>query len=279
MMLKLSEYHRPRTVAEALDFLRRPGVPTLPLAGGTELLGRKDFTTQALVDLSTLGLDGLDTDEAGGLHIGAMVRLQTLVEDSRVRNFAGGVLSEAAAAGVPRTIRNGATLGGSLAGERGGPELQAVLVALGARVHLVGSGSLELEVDDFFQRKPRLLPGSLITEVTIPPLPEGARVAYQRVARTPADRAALCVAVAARWEGDRCRWIRVGVAGLTPKVLRLSAVERGMRDRPWDDEAREAAAAAISEAGAEAVTDVLADGRYRVWVAPVLLRRAVEATR
>ena len=107
MMLKLSEYHRPRTVAEALDFLRRPGVPTLPLAGGTELLGRKDFTTQALVDLSTLGLDGLDTDEAGGLHIGAMVRLQTLVEDSRVRNFAGGVLSEAGRRGPPVPFATG----------------------------------------------------------------------------------------------------------------------------------------------------------------------------
>ena len=56
MLLNVTEYYRPESIAEAIRLLARPGVKTAPLAGGTLLTGQRDDALQAVVDLRALGL-------------------------------------------------------------------------------------------------------------------------------------------------------------------------------------------------------------------------------
>lgn len=274
VLFKLAEYYRPQSIAEAVELIGRPGGGTRPLAGGTELNGRVDGSITAVVDLSGLGLDTWQHD-GKTLRLGAMVTLRALAEEPELKAFARGFLAEAAVFGVPRTIRNAATIGGALAGEKGAPELLSALIALGAHVRVHQPEPVDMTVEAFFARKQELLPGALISEVTIPVPAEGVGFGLSRVARTPADRAAVCVSAAARWEDDRCANVRLGVGGLASVPMRLASVEQAVQGRAlaeWDG-------AVPEDVTAGAVSDVRGSAAYRRWVTPILVRRALEGTR
>ena len=86
------------------------------IAGGTTLVDLMKLgveTPAALVDVTALPLDQVETLPNGGLRIGAMVRNSDLAADSRVRERYG-VLSRALLAGASAQLRNKATTGGNL---------------------------------------------------------------------------------------------------------------------------------------------------------------------
>src|SRR6266853_5097304 len=79
MLLNLLEYHWAEHIDDALMLLSRTDVKTVALAGGTYLLGQKDDSIQAVVDLRDLELVYISED-ARGIHIGAMTTLQSMVD-------------------------------------------------------------------------------------------------------------------------------------------------------------------------------------------------------
>jgi CO/xanthine dehydrogenase FAD-binding subunit len=98
----------------------------------------------------------------------------------------------------------------------------------------------------------------LITQVAIP---ANARLAYEYVARTPADRPVVCVA-AAQWPSGRTR-LAVGGFGPAPR-LALDGTE--------SEGAGQAARSACSQA-----QDAWASAEYRQEVAQVLAERCVSS--
>jgi CO/xanthine dehydrogenase FAD-binding subunit len=133
MLQKLVEYHWSEHIEDALLLLGRLDVKTVPLAGGTYLLGLNDDTIQAVVDLRDLDLAYI-SDDAKGLHLGAMTTLQTLADSPLLKEFASGLLAQSALVSASsRLIRNCATLGGTLgAGPTSQADLWTALVALDA---------------------------------------------------------------------------------------------------------------------------------------------------
>ena len=86
------------------------------IAGGTNLLDLMKLqiaTPTHLIDVNRLDLDKIETTDAGGLRIGAMVRNTDLAADKRVRRDYG-VLSRALLAGASGQLRNKATTSGNL---------------------------------------------------------------------------------------------------------------------------------------------------------------------
>ena len=75
--------------------LSRTDIKTVPLAGGTYLLGQADDSIQAVVDLRDLELAYI-TEDAQGVHIGAMTTLQSMVDAPLLEELASGLLSRAA---------------------------------------------------------------------------------------------------------------------------------------------------------------------------------------
>ncbi len=248
MLVNLREYHRPTDLATAVALLRRERVVTDVLAGGTEVVGRNDSVLDAVVDISGLGLSYIRT-EGDRLCIGATTRLRELEQDETVRSLAGGLLPRASRQSAPATIRAGATLGGTIAGRKGGLEIPTALLALDAVVTYATPELQTLPVDEFLLRRPDQKEGAIITEVSLPISPE-ASGGFAFVSRSPADRAIVCAACVA--EHGRSRTALGGVA-MVPRLVtdHLSHIDH------WD-----------------VITGFRASAEYRRWVAPVLVRRA-----
>src|SRR5690348_6765062 len=114
MLLDLIEYHWAEDIDDVLLLTNRLDVRTVPLAGGTYLLGLQDKNIEAVVDLRDLELAYISEDQRG-LHIGSMTTLQQMVESQPLQEFAIGLLSRSAQfSSSSRLIRNSATIGGTL---------------------------------------------------------------------------------------------------------------------------------------------------------------------
>jgi CO/xanthine dehydrogenase FAD-binding subunit len=177
--MTISEYHRPATLEEALALLGRTEVKSAPLGGGTALNGLPEDEPEAVVDLQSLGLDST-SEEEDTLTIGAMTTLNGLTEDDSVP----AMLRELSHREAPNTIRNAATIGGTIGA--GSPEsgLLAGLLAYNARVTVVNqTGSSQVSLGNLFA-DPSHLDSGIITSVSVP---TGGAGAYEHTARTPAD--------------------------------------------------------------------------------------------
>ena len=116
--MKAFDYHRPRTIEDAVAAKSEGGSETAYLGGGTNLvdLMRLDVARPStLVDVTSIvpGRIELDSSGEGKVSIGAGVRNSVLAADPRVRTDYP-VLSQALLSGASGQLRNMATVGGNL---------------------------------------------------------------------------------------------------------------------------------------------------------------------
>lgn len=232
------EYHRPQMLPEALRLLQNGTA----LAGGTRLA--PDASRLAsIVDLQALGLDQI-TAQADEWILGANLRLQALVESDEGLP-AALIAACRLEAGV--NLRNMATLGGTIMTATGRSALVTSLLALDARVSLEPD-KIAQPLALLLDRRKNGLAGSLIVALTFA---KAARLAYEQVARSPADRPIVCVA-AARVPGEASLRIALGGFGERPILV------------------GDAHAAETAYTNAE---DAWASAEYRSAVAGILVRR------
>jgi probable selenate reductase FAD-binding subunit len=202
-MPQLNAYHRPTSVRQALDLLVRPNVNTAVVAGGTYVLPHMNEMVTEVVDLQGVGLTNVDFT-GRGLTLGAMVRLQTIVDDQR----APQLLREAACREGPNTLRNAATIGGVVASPHKDSELLGALLVLDAQVTIQTVGDTrQMPLADFLLDVPAALSGGLVTTIGLATL---GKTASARVGRTPADTS-IVAALARLPEDDQIRLALCGV--------------------------------------------------------------------
>jgi aerobic carbon-monoxide dehydrogenase medium subunit len=231
------------------------------LAGGTILMPELKLGRLKPARTLYLGRAGLDGIERSGAtyRIGAMTPVSQLVEAGPEP------LSSFAAHVADYEIRRRATIGGNLCAPPGETaprgDLQAPLIALGARVRSTGAGGERTEpVDDFLADG---TDGRLVLEIEVD---EPKRAATAGV-RRPHAHAYSILAVAAAETADG---VRVAVLGAGPRALRVASVERAL-----------AAGASLDDAAEKVLDDVqpgddaLASGWYRREVLPGLVSRAL----
>jgi probable selenate reductase FAD-binding subunit len=181
----IETYHRPATLEQALSLLETEG--TAVLGGGTSLVAAGGHS--AVLDLQDLGLDSIAPD-ADRLAIGAMVRLRDIAESDLVPLM----LRELALREAPNTIRNAATIGGTVATADPEGELVAGMLVYEAAVTITGAGGeTTIGLDDYLATRPR----GIITGISVA---TGGEAAADRTGRTPADRP-IIMAVARRASG------------------------------------------------------------------------------
>lgn len=250
----IQEYNRPATLEAALALLARPEPPTLPLAGGTALTGASRQHI-AVVDLQELGLNTYQIS-GNSLHLGATLTLQSLLD--QLPGVGAGL-----AAGLQKAIfheatynlRMAATVAGTLVASRGRSPFAAALLALDAAL-LLQPGAESINLGDLLPARHERLRQRLITRVS---LPLNARLAYEYVARTPADQPIVCAAVAV-WPSGRTR-AALGGYGDLPRLA---------FDGTEADGAVQAAQSAYSCCG-----DEWASAEYRQEIAGVLVERCL----
>jgi len=144
-MMICRQCFQPKTIQEALGILREFRGEATILAGGTDLVidlktGKKRI--QALVDISRLnGLDQI-REENGNLWIGARVTHAQAAKSDSIQEKAV-VLSEACLTVGSPQVRNMGTLIGNIVNAMPAADAAAALIALGARVRVVGSDDQE----------------------------------------------------------------------------------------------------------------------------------------
>lgn len=265
MLYNLREYHRPTDLAEALRLLRRTSIRTVALAGGVSVVGEGTPDVEAVVDLDGLGLDFVEVS-GSSIRLGATTRLQSIVES--LGQVGGGVLAEAARRMAGWHVRNAATVGGALAGADGDSPLSIVLTVLDGQVTIFdGQESTTpwvtlaaVPASERFKRR-------LITAVSFSYSAE-MNMAYEQVARTPADYPIVCAAALVRPGSPAAMIVAVGGVLERPLVERQSGDASSML---------QAADRILPKgvAGTAYRSDFRGSADYRRSMGPILARRAV----
>jgi carbon-monoxide dehydrogenase medium subunit len=260
------DYAPAESAAHALELLAEHGDDAKLLAGGHSLLPMMKLrlaTPAVLIDIGRLDeLAGISAD-GDELIIGATTRHADLAASELVRAQAPLLAHAAAQVGDPQ-IRHRGTIGGSLAHADPAADLPMALVALGGSVELQGPGGTRLvSADDFFQGffETAMEPDELLTAVRVPRRP-GVPWGYQKFVRRSNDWAIVGVAAL---DG------RVALANMGPRPLRATAVEEALAAG-----ASPADAARHAADGTSPAEDMHADRDYRMHLARVLTRRALE---
>lgn len=268
-------FYLPET-ARQLARLRHDLPDARLLGGGTDLALE---VTQQLKDLGGLIYLGNvrelnrveETD--GAFEIGAATNLVRLEE------LLGATYPELSALLKrfgSRQIRNVATVGGNLANGSPIGDLAPVFMALDARITLQDiEGTRTLPLDGFFKayRRTALRDGEFIRSVSIPRLPETARLKVYKVSkRIDDDISTVCLACAITLQDGRIEKCRMAFGGMAEKTERARNTERALAGNPLDASTIGLAQAALAQ-DFQPISDVRATAQYRLQVAGNLLER------
>jgi len=243
------EYHRPKSLAEALALLGRGR----PLAGGTSLTAER-ARVSGVVDLQGLSLDSLEIT-AAEVIAGATLTLEAFAQGCEIEAPA---LAEAARREAAHNLRNMATVAGTLVAADGRSPLATVLIAAKAQLTLE-PGAESAPLDRLLERREAMLAGKLIVAVRIP---RPAFLSYLQVGRSPADLPMVCAALAR--EERPVKWsAALGGFGARPVLL---------EELPPDPES----AGVVAREAYSGAGDAWATAEYRAEVAAILVRRLFE---
>lgn len=250
-MFHVKEYVRPQSLQEAYELNQKRS--SVLVAGMMWLKMGNSYKVTA-VDLSGLGLDGIEEDEQG-FRIGCMCSLRQLELHPGLNACFDGVFKECTRHIVGTQFRNGATVGGSIFGRYGFSDILTCMMMLDAYVELYKGGIVPL--DTFAQMK---YDRDILVRVIIKK--DGRRAAYVTQRNSKTDFPVIACGAAKR---DQQYFIAVGAR---PEKARLVVMDRG-NENP----------AAVAKAAAEQYTyhsNMRAGGEYRRYLAEVYLRRLIE---
>ncbi len=208
-MHQLVGYHRPKSIAEAVELLAR--TDRRILAGGTTIRHDGAADPVELVDLQALGLSTIAQD-GEIIHLGATVTLEAMAQNELVPEL----IRRTARAELPSTLRPLATIGGTIGAGESDSVLLAALLVHEAVVHLADDRSLALPT----ALADGLGSGAVIIGIDV--IASGA-TAMASTARTPADRP--IVAALARSGHDGILLALCGVAS-TPQLVDPTGLDR-----------------------------------------------------
>src|SRR5215475_368648 len=212
------DYYRAGSVSEAAGLLRKyPGAKIL--AGGQSLIPllKLRFTTPAaVIDIGRIReLRGI-TVKGGTIHIGAMTTHAELAASSELAEQCHVLAQAAAGIGDP-AVRNRGTIGGNIAHADPASDLPTVLVALDARVVVVGpSGERTIPADGFFTgiMTTTLADDEVLTAIVVPVAARGQGSAYVKFSNPASRYAVVGVAASLTVANNQCSAARAALGGL-----------------------------------------------------------------
>jgi CO/xanthine dehydrogenase FAD-binding subunit len=274
-------YLAPTTVEETLDLLDEHGDDAKVLAGGQSLLIliREGFVRpEALIGLAGVAeLRRLGVN--GDAHIGATVT-HTEVERHAAIIRDWPVLAAAEAAVSTLQIRNRGTLCGNIAHAFPTADPPAALIACDAQVQLASKsgGTRTVAAEDLFVGMMETVARSdeLVTSITLPAQPEGARGAYLKYSIRPLDFAIVGAAARVVLAADgTVADVRIGLNGAANRPLRATEAEDVLLGERPSGEAL-AAAGMAAAAQAEPLGDIDGSVDYKRRMVGVYTRRVLE---
>jgi carbon-monoxide dehydrogenase medium subunit len=264
------EYKRASSAEEAIALAGQHGDEAKFLAGGHSLLPLMKLrlaSPAVLVDIGRLTDLSYIRDAGDHIAIGALTRHRDVETSEVVKEHVPLLAHATSQVGDPQ-VRHRGTIGGSLCHADPAADLPATTLALGATYVAQGpNGSREIPAGEFYTGflESCLAPDELVTEIRVPKM-SGAAWSFQKFNRRAQDWAIVGVA-AWRRNGDS----GVGLVNMGPTPVLASAVSAALAGGA---SAADAAEQAATDAAPQA--DLNASVEYRVHLAKVLVRRALE---
>ena len=264
------EYVRAGSAAEAISLIGEHGEDAKFLAGGHSLLPLMKLRLaqpSVLVDIGRVNDLSYIRDAGDHIAIGALTRHMD-VENSPVLAEHVPLLAHAAGHVGDPQVRHRGTIGGSIAHSDPACDLPATTLALGATYVAQGpNGTREIKASEFFHGflQTALAPDEMLTEIRVPKM-QGAGWSFQKFNRRAQDWAIVGVA-AWRRNGDS----GVALVNMGSVPILASSVSAALAGGASIADAAEQAAAE-----SEPQSDLNASPEYRVHLAKVLVRRALE---
>lgn len=282
ILLNDFEYFEPETISDVITLLAKHGKDTKLIAGGTDVLvdmKKGKIKPNYLVNLMKIPDLSRITGDKGGLRIGATTTFRAITE-SRLIKKKYPVIFEAAQAMGTVQIRNMATIGGNICNALPSADIPPALVALDAKVKIVGQrGKRSLPLEKFLVgvRKTALKGGELLTEVHVPSMPAHSGTAFLKLSRTSEDLATINVAVRVTLGSKgACKEARVVVGGgVGPTLIRSKKAEAVLKRKALKGPLIEKAAQAASKELKPRPTSIRASPFYKIKVSRVLVKRAL----
>ena len=264
------DYKRASSAAEAVSLVGEHGDDAKFLAGGHSLLPLMKLRLaqpSVLIDIGRLSDLSYIRDGGDHVAVGALTRHRDIETSDLLKEHAPLLAHAASHVGDPQ-VRHRGTIGGSIAHADPASDLPATTLALGATYVAQGpSGTREIAAADFYQGflESALAADEMLTEIRVPKM-AGAGWGFQKFNRRAQDWAIVGVAA---WRRNGDSGVALVNMGSTP--ILASSVSGALSQGASITEAAEQAAAE-----AEPQADLNASVEYRIHLAKVLVRRALE---
>lgn len=265
------DYVRASSADEAISLIAQHGDDAKFLAGGHSLLPLMKLRLaqpSVLVDIGRISDLSYIRDAGDHIAIGALTRHMDLETSSVLAEHVPLLAHAAGQVGDPQ-VRHRGTIGGSIAHSDPASDLPATTLALGATYIAQGpNGTREIAASDFFQGflETALASDELLTEIRVPKM-QGAGWNFQKFNRRAQDWAIVGVAA----------WRRNGSSGIGLVNMGSTPILAASVSNALAQGASVADAAQLAAEDAEPQGDLNASPEYRVHLAKVLVRRALEA--
>jgi carbon-monoxide dehydrogenase medium subunit len=275
------DYMRPASLAEATSLLASHADDAKILAGGHSLVPMMKLrlsNPKILIDIGRLSeLSGI-REEQGTIIIGACTT-HYAAETSALLQQRCPLLAETAAFIGDVQVRNRGTIGGSIAHADPAADWPAAILALDAELTLVQrSGSRTVKAADFFVDllTTAMESNEILTEIRLAANAPRSAGAYLKVPQ-PASGFALTGVAAQVTLGanNTLERVAVGVTGVGSTPYRARATESALQGQAATPEALTQAADRAVE-GIDALDDIHASAEYRLHLARVYTRRALQ---
>jgi carbon-monoxide dehydrogenase medium subunit len=276
------EYIAATSLGEAVNLLQKHAGRAKILAGGHSLIPMMKLRLAApefLIDIGRIPELSYVKEDAGKIRIGALTT-HYAVETSEVIRRRLAALSDAAEFIGDVQVRNKGTIGGSIAHADPAADYPAGILAFDATIVTLGpKGERQIPASQFFvdMLTTSLEPHEIVREIQIPVRSEKTGSAYVKMAQK-ASGFAICgaAAVVAFDDAGALAHVAIGITGVGSRVFRAAETEKVLTgQKPSADLLRNACDKAST--GVVALEDIHASADYRLDLARVYARRAVEA--
>ena len=280
------KYIQPNSIDEVIRELHDGGNQARIVAGATDLIlelergVRKGITT--LIDITRIpGLDRIELDDDGIIHLGALVSHNDCAASELIRERAYPLARAAWEVGAPQ-IRNRGTVAGNLITASPANDTITPLMALGASVRLrSAAGKRQVPLSAFYTgvRKTVMQPDEMLTEITFPALGPDQSGTFVKFALRRAQAISLVnVAVVLGMDGSRVRSASIALGAVAPTIIYAEEAERYLQGQELSD-AVIAQAAELAMGASRPIDDIRGSADYRAEMVKLVTSRGLRSLR
>lgn len=277
-------YFTPDSMQVALELLAQHCDHARIVAGATDLILELERglrpEVKTLIDITRIpGLDRIEIDERGWIHIGPLVTHNHVAGSSMVIDRAFALAQACWGVGAPQ-IRNRGTVAGNLITASPANDSIPPLMVFGAQVTLTSAhGERAVPLDEFFTgvRQTVMRKDELLTDITFPALSPESRSTFIKLGLRRAQAISVVnVALMVETDGQTVKHAKMAMGSVAPKVIRAHEAEKYLVGKVLNSDViagvgDRAAAAAIP------IDDLRGSAQYRTEMVRVCTRRGLHS--